>query len=47
MRPEAWRVVPATGAGRSVAREGQRDAALDLLKWLALLGMLLDHLRHV
>jgi hypothetical protein len=24
-----------------------RDAALDLLKWLALLSMLLDHLRHV
>ena len=24
-----------------------RDAALDLLKWLALLSMLVDHLRHV
>ncbi|MDA7089308.1 TraX family protein [Pseudomonas sp. SA3-5] len=24
-----------------------RDAALDLLKWLALLSMLIDHLRHV
>ncbi|MDI2141604.1 MULTISPECIES: TraX family protein [unclassified Pseudomonas] len=25
----------------------RRDGALDLLKWLALLGMLLDHLRYV
>lgn len=25
----------------------QRDGALDLLKWLALLGMVLDHLRYV
>lgn len=25
----------------------QRDGALDLLKWLALLSMLLDHLRYV
>ena len=25
----------------------QRDRALDLLKWLALLSMLVDHLRHV
>ena len=23
-----------------------RDAALDLIKWLALLTMLIDHLRH-
>lgn len=27
--------------------ERRRDAALDLLKWLALLSMLVDHLRHV
>lgn len=26
---------------------GKRDAALDLLKWLALLSMMLDHLRYV
>ena len=26
---------------------GRRDGALDLLKWLALLSMVLDHLRYV
>jgi uncharacterized membrane protein len=25
----------------------QRDGALDLLKWLALLSMVLDHLRYI
>jgi hypothetical protein len=31
----------------SVLASRPRDAALDLLKWLALLSMLIDHLRHV
>jgi hypothetical protein len=32
---------------RAIMHVSQRDGALDLLKWLALLSMLLDHLRYV
>ncbi|NQD96426.1 conjugal transfer protein TraX, partial [Pseudomonas sp. CrR25] len=37
-----------TGAARPATLDAlPRDAGLDLLKWVALLSMLLDHLRHV
>ncbi|KQV19586.1 hypothetical protein ASC74_20870 [Pseudomonas sp. Root329] len=32
---------------RAIMHRTQRDGALDLLKWLALLSMVLDHLRYV
>lgn len=32
---------------RAIMHVSQRDGALDLLKWLALLSMVLDHLRYV
>src|SRR5471032_2818907 len=32
---------------RAIMHMTQRDGALDLLKWLALLSMVLDHLRYV
>ncbi|MHA6495024.1 TraX family protein [Pseudomonas borbori] len=38
---------PSPTAPQPTAAGATRDAALDLLKWLALLSMLIDHLRHV
>lgn len=32
---------------RAIMHRTQRDGALDLLKWLALLSMVLDHLRYI